>query len=95
MTRKKTKVVQQVIHGHSRERFHAELNELLLDGWRVVVGSYNFTRVPGVPSANTPARYINEHGVTYEPHYFIAIEREELIDTAALKRLRESAEVTG
>jgi hypothetical protein len=71
------KTIQQALSNGGRDKFFAELNALLLDGWRAVPGTFNHTRVPGVPTANTPARFINEHGVMFEPFFFIVIEREE------------------
>ncbi len=96
MPRKKPKLevhrLQQVVTMTGCRRFLEEINGLLMDGWRIVPGSYYHTRVPAVPRADTPTRFISRDGVTFEDSYFIAIERDEIVDPDAAKRAIEAAE---
>lgn len=87
-----TRRLQQVLADHSLLRFLANVNGFLLDGWRVVPGSYYHTRVEVVPDERTPGRYIGPHGMTYRDHYFIAIERDEIVDPDAARKIIERVE---
>jgi hypothetical protein len=84
--------VQAVVMNSSSRFFREEVNGLLLDGWRVVPGTYYHTRVLGLADERTPRHFVDEDGCTWRDHFFIAIERDEVVDPAAAQRLIEQAE---
>lgn len=91
-TKLETRLLQQAMAGVRLGEFLQEVNALLLDGWRVVPGTYYHTRVPTIARDNTPAIWVTANGTTYRDHYFIVLEREESFDPEAVRGAIEAAE---
>lgn len=94
MPRKKLEITrfQQIVMNSSPRFFREEVNGLLLDGWRVVPGTYYHTRVLGMADERTPKHFIDEEGYTWRDHYFIALEREHEVDPEAAQKAIELVE---
>jgi hypothetical protein len=76
---------QQIIVEGRRELFVSKVNELLMDGWRVVPGAYRVDTVEKVADPNTPAHLITPAGTVFLPFYFIALERSETKSLPAMR----------
>lgn len=86
------RTLQQVIMSGSPGVFLREVNELLTDGWSVVPGTFTFQTALIVADNRTPPRFVDANGMTYQPKFFIALQREETRDPEAARRMIEQAE---
>lgn len=70
--------MQQLIVEHSRARFTREVNDLLMDGWRVVPGTTVIVGLEMIAFPDQPARYALADGTTRVVQYSIVLERDDV-----------------
>lgn len=69
---------QQIVIEGRRDVFTEKVNALLMDGWRVVPGTYATHTVEKVADSLTPPHLVTPAGTVFLPFFFIAIERTEV-----------------
>lgn len=70
--------MQQLVVQSSQFHFAREVNELLMDGWRVVPGTAFSGSVEIVPRERTHPGDILPNGRALRPVYMVAVEREDV-----------------
>lgn len=66
--------IQQIVLKGRQDEFEAEVNRLLLDGWRVVPGTFAVGTVEQVAAENAPPKYVTVGGTSFWSRYFITLE---------------------
>jgi hypothetical protein len=69
--------LQQVVIGTGIRGFLEEVNGLLLDGWRVVPGTFNCSTVCEAARPYDSREFVDPAGHTWRQRLFVVIERDE------------------
>jgi hypothetical protein len=70
--------MQVALIKNRRQEFENELNALLLDGWRVVPGTFAIVSVEVVAHPNCPPHMVSPGGTTFDRTHFITLERHDI-----------------
>lgn len=68
---------QQIFTASGRETFEREVNKMLMDGWKVVPGTWNVASIERIANDDTPRQMVGPRGTCFLPTYFITLERTE------------------
>ena len=69
--------MQQMLMDSNPHRFKREVNELLMDGWKVVPGTMHCASLPKVAGLNVPDRFVIE-GLTFLQVYSVTLENDDV-----------------
>lgn len=69
--------IQQIVMEMRPQIFADEVNKLLLDGWRVVPGTFQVASVEGTAGPNENPQFVTNRGTTFRREFFVVLELEQ------------------
>lgn len=70
--------MQQALMDYRGDRFMDNLNALMMDGWRIVPGTFYATSVEQQASANVPDRFRTARGTCFDKVFVVCLQNDEV-----------------
>lgn len=71
-------IIQQIVIHISTNYFLNEVNGLLLDGWRVVPGTFSCSTNRVLADTRVPQQYVDQDGCCWRQTLFVVLEMDEV-----------------